>query len=195
MKRALRLCLLVACLTSLITIRPVIASDANAGAKLVQINGCTGCHGATYQGGIGPKLYGIEHRRSALQIAQAIADPKPPMPKVALNKEQIGDIVAYLSSLDGGASESGPIVTLSPAKPSDHATLTVRFPGDPPKHVTALPTMKMGAGTMTTAQVVLHPTSDPHVWKGNVTFSMGGPWEIELVYDGKRLTVPVNVGG
>src|SRR5580692_11368675 len=41
---------------------PVAAADANAGAALVQANGCAGCHGATLRGGIGPNLAGIEAR-------------------------------------------------------------------------------------------------------------------------------------
>lgn len=168
-------------------------ADVNAGAKLVQDNGCMGCHGATFQGGVGPKLYGIEHRLSAAQIAAAIQNPKAPMPKFPFSDAQISDVVAYLSSLDGGGGR--PVATLTPARPSKSAVLTVRFPGTPPKHVTAVPGMQMGGSTMTTPMVTLHPTSDPHVWKGNVSFSMGGPWTINVVYDGKHLTLPVNVAG
>ena len=55
--------------------------DANNGAKLVQANGCAGCHGAGLNGGgIGPSLVGIEHRLSLDSIAAFIANPKPPMP-------------------------------------------------------------------------------------------------------------------
>jgi cytochrome c553 len=168
-------------------------ADVNAGAALVQSNGCTGCHGATFRGGIGPKLYGIEHRLKPQQIADAIKNPKAPMPKFPFSDAQVSDVVAYLSSLDGGGG--GPVATLDPAKPGKSATLTVRFPGTPPKHVSAVPTMQMGASSMATPAVVLHATHDPHVWTGTVTFSMGGPWTIEVKYDGGVLKVPVTVAG
>ncbi len=171
------------------------AADVNAGAKLVQSNGCAGCHGTNFQGGVGPKLSGIEHRRSAAQIADAIKNPKAPMPRFPFTNAQVGDVVAYLSNLDGGAGASRPVATLTPVKPSDHAVLSVRFPGTPPKSVSALPVMQMGGSTMHTARVTLHPTRDPHVFEGNVTFSMGGPWTIEILYDGKRMTLPVEAGG
>ena len=169
------------------------AADAGAGAKLVQANGCSGCHGATFQGGIGPKLYGIEHRLTASKIADAIKNPKSPMPKIPFKDAQIKDIVAYLSSIDGGGGQ--PVATLVPAKPRRNAVLSVRFPGPPPRHVTVVAGMQMGESMMMAPKVTLHPTSDPHVWTGNVTFSMGGPWTLDVVYDGKHLAVPVTVAG
>lgn len=169
--------------------------DANAGAKLVQSHGCAGCHGAQFQGAIGPKLSGIEHRRSAAQIADAIEHPKPPMPSFGLTTQQTADIVAYLSNLDGGANGLAPTATISPAQPTSEATLTVRFPGTAPKRVSADPTMLMGASSMRSPKVMLQPTADPHVWKGIVHFSMGGPWTIVVTYDGKTLKVPVTVAG
>ena len=169
--------------------------DSNAGAKLVQTHGCAGCHGAQFQGGDAPKLVGIEHRLTAGQITAALVHPKAPMPQYGFTDAQTADIVAYLSNLDGGAKASAPVAALSPDKPAGKATLTVKFPGTPPKNVTALPTMQMGSGTMTDAKVDLTPTSDPHVFQGVVHFSMGGPWTIVVTYDGKKLNVPVNVSG
>ncbi|HLI96013.1 MAG TPA: cytochrome c, partial [Candidatus Baltobacteraceae bacterium] len=91
------------------------SGDANAGAKLVQANGCAGCHGASLMGGsVGPKLYGIEHQLSADQISDFIVHPRPPMPNFGFSPQQVNDVVAYLSSLDGGANSSAPVVTLSP---------------------------------------------------------------------------------
>jgi cytochrome c550 len=173
---------------------PAAGGDANAGAKLAQQNGCVGCHGATYAGGLGPALYGIEHRRSAEQIADAIRHPHAPMPNFGLTDSQVSDLVAYLESLDGGVASDAPVVTLDPATPSERATLTVRFPGTP-QHVTAQPVMQMGRGSMHTDEITLQPTSDPHVWQGQVRFSMSGPWTIEIHYDGKLVEVPVNVAG
>jgi mono/diheme cytochrome c family protein len=171
------------------------AADANAGALLVQQHGCTGCHGAQFQGGAGPQLRGIEHRLSAARIANAIAHPVAPMPQFGFTSEQTADIVAYLSDLDGGTKQNVPVATLSPAKPSNQAMLTIAFPGTPPHSVTAQATMQMGSSSMSGAKIALTATADPHVWKGVVRFSMGGPWTIEVLYDGKKMSVPVNVAG
>jgi len=170
--------------------------DANNGAKLVQANGCAGCHGANLMGGsVGPRLYGIEHRLTQAQIADFIVHPRPPMPNFGFTAQQVDDIVAYLSGLDGGASSSAPVVTLSPNPPVDVATITVRFSGTPPKDVSVLPVMQMGTSTMQTRLVKLQPSaSDPHAFTGHVVFSMGGPWTLKLQYDGNTMDVPVNVG-
>jgi mono/diheme cytochrome c family protein len=171
------------------------AADANNGAKLVQASGCAGCHGAAFKGAIGPSLYGIEHKLSSDQISNAIAHPKPPMPNFGFNAGQIADIVAYLSNLDGGANSEAPVVTFNPTTPTDEATITVRFPGTPPKDVSVLPIMQMGTSTMQTRLVHLaQSVSDPHAFSGRVVFSMGGPWTVKVQYDGNTLDVPLNVG-
>lgn len=172
------------------------SGDVNAGAKLVQANGCEGCHGANLTGGsIGPKLYGIEHQLSADQIADFIVHPRAPMPNFGFTQQQVSDIVAYLSSLDGGANNTKPVVTFDPATPTDVATISVRFPGTPPSSVSVLPIMQMGSSKMQTRQVQLQPSaSDPHVFSGRVVFSMGGPWTVRVQYDGQTLDVPLNVG-
>lgn len=173
-----------------------VAADPNNGAKLVQANGCEGCHGAGLKGGgVGPALYGIEHKLSADQIAGFIQHPKPPMPNFGFNDAQTRDIVAYLSGLDGGANSNTPVVTFDPSTPVDVATISVRFPGTPPKDVSVLPIMQMGSSTMQTRLVHLTPTAgDPHIFTGKVVFSMGGPWTVRLQYDGKTMDVPLNVG-
>lgn len=175
---------------------PVPASDANAGAALVVANGCEGCHGVGLKGGgIGPELFGIEHRLSDAQIASFIRAPKAPMPNFGFTKAQIGDIVAYLTSLDGGATGSKPVVTFTPAVPTDLATISVRFAGTPPKSVVAIPAMHMGTQRMPSRAVTLVASpSDPHLFTGRLVFSMGGPWSVEIRYDGHSMTVPLNVG-
>ncbi len=172
------------------------ASDANNGAKLVQANGCAGCHGAGLKGGgIGPVLYGIEHHMSNAQIADFIVHPRAPMPNFGFNDAQISDIVAYLTSLDGGVNNTMPVVTFSPAAPVDQATIMVMFPGTSPAHVSALPVMHMGTGTHHTRMVQLQQSpSDPHTFTGRIEFSMGGPWIVQIEYDGRELDVPLNVG-
>lgn len=173
-----------------------LGGDANNGAKLVQANGCAGCHGAGLKGGgIGPSLVGIEHRRSLDSIAAFIANPKPPMPNFGFTAGQRYDIAAYLSNLDGGAANAAPVVTFDPATPTDVATISVRFPGTPPADVSVLPIMQMGSTSMQTRVVHLKASADdPHVFSGKVVFSMGGPWTVRVQYDGKSLDVPLNVG-
>ncbi len=172
------------------------AGNANAGAALVSANGCEGCHGVGLKGGqIGPALYGIEHRLNDEQIGSLISSPKAPMPNFGFNQTQIGDIVAYLTSLDGGSTGAKPVVTFSPAAPTDQATITVRFSGTPPREVSVIPAMTMGGASMAARKVELKPSpSDPHVFTGLLVVSMGGPWTIELEYDGTTMDVPLNVG-
>lgn len=170
--------------------------DANAGAQLVQANGCTGCHGATFRGALGPALYGIEHRLTPAEIAVHIKQPTAPMPNFGFTDAQIDDIAAYLSQLDGGAAgQSVPVVAFDPAVPTTQATIRVTFSGTPPKNVSAFPIMQMGNTSMHTEPITLSPSSnDPHVFVGTIRFSMGGPWIVRIDYDGKSLTEPVTVG-
>lgn len=175
---------------------PAAAGDANRGALLVQANGCTGCHGATFQGKIGPALYGIEHKLSPEQIAAKIAQPVAPMPNFGFTAPQINDIVAYLSSLDGGAGgQIAPVVTFDPAVLSSEATISVRFAGAAPQRVAAVAIMQMGNTSMQTKKVDLTPSpSDPKLFSGRLEFTMGGPWVVQIDYDGQTMTVPINVG-
>ena len=171
-------------------------ADSNAGAKLVSQNGCTSCHGAKFQGSSAgfPALYGIEHRRTREQIVQAITSPKAPMPNYGFTAAQAGDIADYLSSLDGGATQNEPVVTITPEHPSDYADVTIRFPGTPPKSVTAIASMAMDHMPMKSPEVTFKPTSDPHVFSGRLEFSMAGAWTIHIVYDGKTIDRPIVVG-
>jgi hypothetical protein len=171
------------------------SADSNAGAKLVAQNGCTSCHGAKFQGSAGfPALYGIEHRRSRAQIVATLVSPKAPMPNYGFTLAQAGDIADYLSSLDGGATQNQPVITIAPQHPSDYADVSVRFPGTPPKSVTAVASMSMGHMPMNSAKVTFKPTSDPHVYTGRISFEMGGAWTIHIVYDGKTIDQPIVVG-
>jgi mono/diheme cytochrome c family protein len=170
-------------------------AGSNAGAKLVAQNGCTSCHGAKLGGSASyPALYGIEHRRTRAQIIAALVSPKAPMPNFGFTAAQAGDIADYLSSLDGGASADQPVITIAPAHLDDFADVTVRFPGTPPKSVTAMASMAMGHMPMKSPVVVLKSTSDPHVFTGRVEFSMAGAWTLHVVYDGKTIDRPLVVG-
>lgn len=170
-------------------------ADVNAGAALVQQNGCQGCHGSNFKGSSGyPALYGVEHRLSHAQIVDAILNPSPPMPKFDFTAVQAGSIADYLASLDGGASGTQPTITVSPAHPSDEAIVVVRFPGTPPKNVTITATMAMGGSTMRAQGVRVTHSADGRIYTAHVPFSMGGPWTLHVVYDGKHLNQPISVG-
>ena len=170
------------------------SSGANTGAQLVAQNGCEGCHGATFQGGIGPALVGIEHRLSPGQIIDFIVHPRAPMPNFGFTGTQVSDIVAYLTNLDGGAAGAQPTITLDPENPTNHATILVRFPGTPPSAATASAIMKMGR-TSHRDTVALHPTANPKVWSAPLQFSMEGPWTIEIQYGTKVIDRAIQVGG
>lgn len=171
-------------------------ADSNSGGKLVAQNGCTSCHGAKFQGSPAgfPALIGIEHRRTRSQIIDAIIHPTAPMPNFGFSAAQAGDIADYLSSLDGGASADKPVVTIAPEHPSTFADVTIRFPGSPPKSVTATASMSMGHTPMTSPEVTFKPTSDPRVYAARMQFGMGGAWTIHIVYDGTTIDQPLVVG-
>jgi len=42
--------------------------------------------------------------------------------------------------------------------------------------------------------VTLKPGADPHVFSGEVRFTMGGPWTLHITYDGKALDIPLTIG-
>ena len=174
------------------------SGDPKAGAALVQSSNCAGCHGGQFQGDLGPKLVGIEKRRSPEQIAKAITNPEPPMPMFAFTPQQVADVVAYLSQLDGGTANGGgvmrPKISILPAKPTDSATVSVWFSGSPPPDATVEATMSMGHSTMGTSPIKLKKTGDPHKLSAKVSFGMGGPWMIKVRYDkSQEVDMPVNV--
>jgi cytochrome c550 len=170
------------------------SGSATDGEMLVSAHGCMGCHGANFQGGIGPALFGIEHRLTARQISSAIEHPKAPMPNFGFSAGQVADIVAYLSSLDGGVAGTGATILIEPANPATDATISVRFPGAVPAAVRAQAVMQMGPGSSMTTVIDLKPTSDPHVLGGRVHFFMSGPWVIRVQYGTTVLEKPIEVG-
>ncbi|MGH7738357.1 MAG: c-type cytochrome [Candidatus Tyrphobacter sp.] len=167
----------------------------SAGAQLVAQSGCTGCHGATFGGGIGPRLFGIEHVLTPDQIAAAILHPHAPMPNFGFTNAQVADIIAYLSSLDGGAAGTGPTIEIAPENPTTTATVTIRFPGGIPAGVTAVAIMHMGPNSTMQTAISLHPGSDPHTLVGTIHFYMSGPYVIDVRYGSTTIEHPVQVGG
>ncbi len=167
---------------------------ANAGSELVAANGCTGCHGANFQGDVGPRLFGIEHRLTPARIAGFIANPRPPMPNFGFDTAQIKEIVAYLSSLDGGLSGNLATITLQPENPTTEATVLVRFAGAAPTSATATAIMQMGIESHQ-YETALRPTNDPRVLSGILQFNMAGPWIIEVRYGTRTIEKTIEVGG
>jgi alcohol dehydrogenase (cytochrome c) len=75
--------------------------QADSGANVFRAS-CASCHGASGQGGSGPKLNGIAAKYTVAQTLSLIVDPKPGMPKLypgALSAQDVADVTAYLRGL------------------------------------------------------------------------------------------------
>jgi len=64
---------------------------------------CAACHGAAGEGGqIGPPLRNELRRRTPAYVAEAIANPTPPMPKLVpaqMSKQDLLDVTAFVEQL------------------------------------------------------------------------------------------------
>lgn len=70
--------------------------------KAVYAAQCQACHGASGEGGIGPKLQHERERRSFEKVRSIVLDPDPPMPKLypaELTANDVRDVSAYVESL------------------------------------------------------------------------------------------------
>lgn len=79
----------------------VLTPDAGNGSRVFQAN-CAACHGATGQGGVGPKLAGISLKHSQSEVAKFIAHPASGMPNLfpgTLSAQDVADVAAYVRSL------------------------------------------------------------------------------------------------
>lgn len=171
---------LAICLLAALCGAPALA-DVNAGAALVQSHGCIGCHGA--------KLSQMHDRAKTIA---ALLQPSAPMPNFGFTAAQAGDIADYLATL--GPQAKGPLITISPAHPSDSATVTIYFSGTPPQSVTAVASMAMGGSTMNSPAVQLARSAGGHTFTGRLSFSMGGAWTLRIRYNGKEIDRPLDVG-
>lgn len=80
---------------------PKAAGDAKHGKELYAAN-CAACHGATYEGGVGPALKDEKKRKDAAAIKKQIENPAPPMPKLypsTLSAKDVDDLTAFVLSL------------------------------------------------------------------------------------------------
>jgi cytochrome c oxidase subunit 2 len=92
--------------------------QAEAGRSVIRDNGCSSCHGANGQGGVGPAFEGLygtevtfEDGSTAIAddayITESIKDPgakkvegyRVPMPANNLDDDQIADVIAFIRAI------------------------------------------------------------------------------------------------
>jgi mono/diheme cytochrome c family protein len=77
------------------------AGNAAHGKQLFAAN-CSACHGATGEGGVGPKLQGEKSRKNFAAVVAQIKNPAPPMPKLypsPLSDKDVSDLAAFVETL------------------------------------------------------------------------------------------------
>ncbi len=76
-----------------------LKGDQVLGHAIFQMN-CSGCHGLTGQGRVGPNLHEVSKRKSAKGlIDQVISGKTPPMPQFQPNPKEMADLLSYLQAL------------------------------------------------------------------------------------------------
>jgi mono/diheme cytochrome c family protein len=76
-----------------------LQGDPTLGHAIFQMN-CSGCHGLSAQGRVGPNLHAVAKRksRSAL-IEQVTSGNTPPMPQFHPSPREMADLLSYLETL------------------------------------------------------------------------------------------------
>lgn len=73
--------------------------DPVLGHAIFQIN-CSGCHGLSAGGRVGPSLHDIsKHKSPHSLIEQVISGNTPPMPQFQPNPQEMADLLSYLATL------------------------------------------------------------------------------------------------
>ena len=76
-----------------------LAGDAERGGRLFLIN-CAGCHGIAGQGLVGPRLQGVDQRRSDVWLIRQVTSGRtPPMPRFQPDPQAMADLLAHLHTL------------------------------------------------------------------------------------------------
>ncbi len=76
-----------------------LQGDSIQGHAIFQMN-CSGCHGLTADGRVGPSLKNISSRKSDLGLIQQVISGKtPPMPQFQPSPQEMADLLSYLKSL------------------------------------------------------------------------------------------------
>ncbi|WP_299485800.1 cytochrome c [Acaryochloris sp. IP29b_bin.137] len=69
------------------------------GNAIFQLN-CSGCHGTSGAGKVGPSLHRVAAHRSQVGLIYQITSGKtPPMPKFQANPQEMADLLEYLKTL------------------------------------------------------------------------------------------------
>lgn len=79
----------------------VLSSEGNSqkGLAIFQIN-CAGCHSLQADKNVGPRLDNVSKRKSQRDIIKQVTSGKtPPMPKFQPSKQEMADLLKYLSQL------------------------------------------------------------------------------------------------
>lgn len=66
--------------------------------EIYQAN-CLGCHGGSYEGGMGPALKGVGDKKSEDEIKTIIKDGKNAMPDGLVPEEKLDEMTKWLSEL------------------------------------------------------------------------------------------------
>jgi mono/diheme cytochrome c family protein len=77
------------------------SGDPAHGKTLYAAN-CAACHGASGEGGVGPKLQGEKARKNFAGVVAQIKKPAPPMPKLypsPLSAKDVNDLAAFVEKL------------------------------------------------------------------------------------------------
>ena len=73
--------------------------DPQNGLAIFQIN-CAGCHNLQADLNVGPRLENVAKRKSQREIiTQVVSGRTPPMPKFQPSKQEMADLLSYLSQL------------------------------------------------------------------------------------------------
>lgn len=82
-------------------VRDVLHHEGKAtqGNAIFQLN-CSGCHGTSGDGKVGPSLRRVTTHRSQVGLIYQITSGKtPPMPKFQANPQEMADLLEYLKTL------------------------------------------------------------------------------------------------
>jgi len=103
-----------ACLT--LTVHPAAAQSNQDGQQVFTSAGCSGCHGATGNGGIGPRLAGDQKLATASTVIGRILNGGGSMPafKDKLSNDQIAAVATYIRTNFG--NQFGPVTADEVAK-------------------------------------------------------------------------------
>jgi mono/diheme cytochrome c family protein len=76
-----------------------LQGDPDKGLAIFQIN-CAGCHNLQADRNVGPRLENISKRKSQRDlIKQVTSGQTPPMPKFQPSKQEMADLLSYLTQL------------------------------------------------------------------------------------------------